>query len=186
MPRARLPVGLLRAASRAAGRVRAGRFVWPARLADPAIREAARYVKLDKPHEAEHRGRDRPTGCWLWFVRRGADMATGTCATCGQDDIPLVRRKWLRDHLMNPTDPMSARCLGRTPASPPPPRLPDVPDRSKRKKPPRLSDPLLNPPRLSDPRLSKRKTTARSAASEQSSSVRTVSGGGFESNRRKH
>jgi hypothetical protein len=51
-------------------------------------------------------------------------MATGTSATCGQEDIPLLFRKFLRDHLTDAKDPYSERCPGKTPVSLPPPRQP--------------------------------------------------------------
>ena len=106
-------------------------------------------------------------------------MATGTWATCGQEDVPLVRRRWLRDHLVNPEDPMSARCPGRSPVELPPPRLPDVPARRKRKK-------SEKPPRPFDPRLADPDLSTLPADIERSRGDRTVSGGGFESNRRRH
>jgi hypothetical protein len=51
-------------------------------------------------------------------------VATGTCPMCGQEDIPLLFRKFLRDHLTDAKDPYSERCPGKAPVSLPPPRRP--------------------------------------------------------------
>jgi hypothetical protein len=86
-------------------------------------------------------------------------MATGTCATCGQEDIPLLFRKFLRDHLTDAKDPYSQRCPGKTPVSLPPPRQPQ---------------PKRQPGAPREPR------------EPGSGNIRIISGGGVESNRRKH
>jgi hypothetical protein len=86
-------------------------------------------------------------------------MATGTCATCGQDDIPLLFRKFLRDHLTDAKDPYSERCPGKTPVSLPPPPQPGP----------------------------KRQPSAPRELRERGSrDIRVIGGGGIESNRRKH
>ena len=53
---------------------------------------------------------------------------TGICATCGRE-ISFTRGRRLRDHLVNPKDPMGPRCLGRDRVEPPPRRLPDISNR---------------------------------------------------------
>jgi hypothetical protein len=91
-------------------------------------------------------------------------MATGTCPTCGQEDIPLVRRKWLRWHLVDPKSPMGKACTGRIPVELPP-----------------------TPLRVVDRNKSQPSTSTRMPAGWGTQiSVRTVSGGAVESNRRKH
>lgn len=86
-------------------------------------------------------------------------MATSTCPMCGQEDIPLLFREFLRDHLNDAKDPCSERCPRKALASLPSPRQPG----------------------------SKRQPSAPRELRERGSiNVRIISGGAVESNRRKH
>jgi hypothetical protein len=88
-------------------------------------------------------------------------VATGTCPTCGQKDIPLLYRKFLRDHLTDPKDPYSARCPGKAPVSLPPPRRPG-------------------------PKRQRQPSYPRELRERGDVDIRVISGGGIESNRKKH